>query len=477
MHKIDRVLFLFIVIVLEGYVVLSTELLAIRQTIPYIGSGTDTVSIIIAAVLMPLAFGYHAGGKFTPRIQNGRYYGVRQKLIFNIMVAMFILLIGLSYVLISAFFMTLANMGMDNRLVMASLYSAIFLVTPVYLLGQTIPLISNFFSKKKLSEITGQMLFLSTMGSFMGAVFSTLVLMATIGVHYTAAINFIILGFLVFFLSRKKMTETVFYAGVMVVAGLTLNSDHAMKIFNIVDNNQYNTIAVIEDPETGRHLSLNNSDSSLYNDAGRKHAYVELAEKLAIEPIMSAAEPKEILVIGAGAFTFGIDDKTNNYDFVDMDKALKWVAEDYILKKKLSPNVTFHPLEVRAYFMKTDKKYDMILLDAYLGDLTLPEHLVTQEFFRQVKGHLKENGIVIANFIASPNFSTPFSRHIDNTFRSVFPHISRHVMSDEYNPWNENPNLITNILYIYRDHPGADAEKVYTDNKNTVFYDKPKSRK
>ena len=56
--------FLFFVIFLEGFVVLSLELLAIRLTIPFVGSGTDTISIIIAAVLLPLAFGYYRGGQF-----------------------------------------------------------------------------------------------------------------------------------------------------------------------------------------------------------------------------------------------------------------------------------------------------------------------------------------------------------------------------------------------------------------------------
>ena len=477
MKKIDRILFLYILIILEGYVVLSTELLAIRQTIPFIGSGTDTVSIIIAAVLMPLAFGYHAGGRFKPGFKNGRYRSVRDKLIFNILAAMTILLVGLSYVLLNVFFVYLMAWGLDNRLLLATLYSALFLVVPVFLLGQTIPLVSNYFSKKKLSEITGRMLFFSTMGSFMGAVFSTLVLMATIGVHYTAALNFVILAGLVFMLCRVKAVETVFYAFSVMMIAIVLNSGDAMKLFHIVDNNQYNTIAVYEDDNGARHVLLNNSDSSMYDDEGNKHAYVEFAESVAIDPIRDAATPKDILVIGAGAFTFGLGDKNNQYDFVDMDKSLKWVAEDHIIKQKLGENVHFHPLEVRAYFMKSEKKYDLIFLDAYLGDLTLPEHLVTKDFFLQVKKHLKPGGVVMANFIASPNFATAFSRNIDNTFRSVFPHISRHVVGETYDLWNENPNLIYNVIYLHRDQPDADPNKIYTDNKNTVFYDKPRGRK
>ncbi|MGB0719517.1 MAG: hypothetical protein ACPGRX_03535, partial [Bdellovibrionales bacterium] len=100
MPKTLPVFFLFVIIVLEGYVVLSSELLAIRQSIPFVGSGTDTVSIIIAAVLMPLAFGYQAGGRFKPGFnENGKYHSIRRKLITNILISMVILLGGLSYFL------------------------------------------------------------------------------------------------------------------------------------------------------------------------------------------------------------------------------------------------------------------------------------------------------------------------------------------------------------------------------------------
>src|SRR5262245_39138536 len=45
---------LFLIIFLEGYAVLSLELLSIRQGINFIGSNTDKIAIIIAAVLIPL---------------------------------------------------------------------------------------------------------------------------------------------------------------------------------------------------------------------------------------------------------------------------------------------------------------------------------------------------------------------------------------------------------------------------------------
>ena len=79
---------LFIVIFLEGYIVLASEILAIRQVTSYVGSGADTVSIIIAAVLMPLAFGYYVGGNFKPTFnKKGQWISIRRKLIRNVVIA------------------------------------------------------------------------------------------------------------------------------------------------------------------------------------------------------------------------------------------------------------------------------------------------------------------------------------------------------------------------------------------------------
>jgi spermidine synthase len=468
-----------LVIVLEGYVVLSSELLAIRQTIPFVGSGTDTVSIIIAAVLMPLAFGYQSGGSFKPGFKkNGKYQSVRNKLIKNLMISMVILFVGLSYMMINIFFLALIELGLSNRLLMTTIYSMLFLVIPVYLLGQTIPLISNYFSKEKLSQITGKILFFSTMGSFLGAVFSTLVLMSTIGVHYTVALNFVILAGLIMLLSKKKFSEQNIAAIAIAAAAIYLNSGKMMDIFNIVENNKYNTIAFVEEEKDGeieRHLILNNNSSSMFSDSGRKHEYVETIEDIAINSIPEEASPKDILVIGAGAFTLGFEDDKNIYDYIDIDASLQELSEKLILKKPLGKNKVFHAVPARAFLTKTNKTYDVIVLDAYLGALTLPEHLVTQEFFEHVKAKLKDNGVVVANFIVSPNFENAFSRNIDNTFSSVFHNVSRLAVNNDYHVWNNDPAKQENIVYVYK-HASELKESdsdIYTDNKNRVFYDKP----
>ncbi len=421
-----------------------------RQTIPFVGSGTDTMSIIIAAVLMPLAFGYHAGGNFNIKHANGRYRTIRKKLLLNIVIASMFLLPALSYFIFQFFFFGLSKMGIENNIIQISLYSIIFLVTPMYLLGQTIPLVSNYFSKEKLSQITGKMLFISTIGSFAGSVVTTLLLMPLIGAHHTATVIFVLLFTLIIVLGKKQTRNiTMIMLGILGIS-IIINSDPTMELINIVKNGKYSTMMIMSDDEGATHLYINNNDSSKYSQNGRKHEYIEFAERITIGSIPTDAPPKNILVIGAGGFTFGHNDEKNNYIYIDIDKDLLEVSEKYLLKEKLKDNKIFYPLPARAYLSSTNQKFDVILLDAYLGGLSIPEHLVTQEFFTEVKNHMNDKAVLVANFIIPPNFNNKYSKNIDNTIRTVFPYISRHKIGVNYNIWSQNKDKNANYIYIYK---------------------------
>lgn len=465
---------LFFVIITEGYIVLSSELLAIRQTTPFIGNGTDTVSIIIAAVLMPLAVGYFIGGRFKPGFTNGQYMSVRKKLTRNVLISSIFLLPGLSYLFIQMFFLGLLSAGIENRVALVTLYSLIFLVTPVFLLGQTVPLVSNYFSSEKLAQITGKMLFCSTVGSFFGAIFSTLVLMNFAGVNNAVNMIFVMLAAIILVITKKKTSGPVLFVLFVAAFGLYVNSPMMMDNFKIVSNNAYNTISITED-ETGRHFMMNNNDSSLLGSRGEKHKYVEFVEKHYLAPLAKdlASTPKRILVVGAAGFTFGLEDTKNHYVYIDIDKAVKNVAERDFLKEKLTSNKEFFAEDIRSYLMRQNEKFDLIFLDAYLGGLTIPEYLVTYEFFKQVKEALAPGGVVAGNFIISPNFAGAFSQKLDNTLRAAFPHITRNIVDPDYNGWDTDDSYMVNIIYTFTNTPESNPTDIYTDNKNQISFDKP----
>ena len=469
---------LLTIVFVEGFAVLAAELLAIRQIIPYTGNGTDTISIIIAAVLLPLAIGNYMGGRYKP----GPFIkSVRQKLILNILIAMAVLTLGLSYHINQAFFRELLFLGISNRHLLSLIYVALFMITPVYLLGQTLPLISHYFHRADIQRTTGKILFASTFGSFMGSVFCTLVLMATIGVHYTVVVLISALAALVFVLSRKMLSSTSAVASIIALAALGLNNGAIMKSHDVVANNEYHMIQIetVDSEQPERTLRLNGNISSRYSENENVRTdYDHYINRVFFNPIaLPVGEPKNILVIGAGGFTMGIKDRFNTITYIDIDEELLEISEKLFLKQKLSDNKSFKPIPARAFLTQAEQKdehYDMIVLDVFQANTSIPEHLITREFYEQVYGRLKDGGIMVGNFSLSPHFSDVMSRRLDETLRSVFGPLNRHVLP-LYNAWNDNPDGYQNVIYSAYKLPPVDT--TYTDDKNPSFYDKNRKSK
>jgi len=459
-------------IIIEGYVVLASEIIAIRLLISFVGSDTPIVAIIISAVLLPMAFGYYNGGQLYKKLSKKNVtVQIRDILIRNAIIASFFLCFGLSYIVIESFFNQLGKIGIDSRIMQASIYSIIFLITPVYLLAQTTPLISNYFKKHNLSQTAGKMLFSSTVGSFLGAILTSLLLMHFIGVNNTVIATILSLSILVIILSRNIISYnslTMLLISVLVIA---LNNNYTMRSFGIVSNNQYSTIEIKEVQKEkefdSRILRINNSNSSKFTTNPKKQfTYVKFIEKFIISKLPKN-KVSNVLVIGAGGFSIGQNDKKNNYTYIDIDQSLLEVSEELLMKQKLSDNKKFVAQPARAFLNNDKEKYDLIILDAYSHILSIPAQLVTHEYFEGVKNRLNKNGVMVANIIAKHNFSDEWSIKIDNTIRNVFGSVNR-LPLHKWSPWE---NKDSNIIYISY-NASKPNQKIYTDNKNSHFLDR-----
>ncbi len=445
---------------------LASELIAIRQLIPFVGSGTEIIAIIISAVLLPLAIGYHHGGRPCQRI--------RARLLRNMVIALCMLGVGLSYPMLVVLFGALNAVGITQPIFQTAMYSILFLVTPVYLLAQTVPLISNYFAKRRVNELTGRMLFFSTVGSFFGSVFSTLVLMNWLGVHSTVIITLGLLGLLVLLLSRRMVSDTTILAVIALMVVTLSNSPMVLRAFHIVSNNAYNTVALNEDRASGtRYLSINRSNSSALNVNGDAFfPYIQYINSHFITPISTpGSTPRRILVLGAGGFTIGLDDTVNDYVFVDIDPALKAVSEQHFLQKPLTPNKQFVVGSARAFVSREMAPYDLIIVDTFTNAISAPMETTSREFLLASKKLLKPGGALIVNQIMTPDFSDRFSTHYDRTFASVFAPYTRQVIG-EFNPWAASPPLAMNVLYIYYDRPYNRDTTIYSDDLNRYSLDR-----
>lgn len=478
---------LYLVILIEGYVVLAAELLAIRQLVPFVGSGVETTSIIISAVLLPLALGYHYGGIAYARAyakRKERRKGavtIRALLTRNILISLFILTLGFSYLLLEFFFWSLSSIGISHRLSQTAIYVLVFLVTPTFLLGQTVPLASHFFSKQKLSAITGRMLFFSTVGAFLGSLFSTLVLMSFLGVHNTVIFTMVLLALLgVLVAGRRRRSRTAWLSLIAVFLAVFLNNGLFFKWIGVVSDNAYSLVRLDTIPDSPDTIMMINRSAAakMTQDPSKRIAYIAYTEKYFIDPYLTENRPKrDVLVIGAGGFEIGRYDLKSNYTFVDIDPALHDIAENHFRKESLAPNKKFVAASARSFVRQDTNKYDLIFIDVCTNVIAIPMEAVTQEFFTDVKARLKKGGAVVANVVVKPSFGDKFSARYYNTFSSVFHKTNRQLV--------EQPDLTTgedvhrgydelaNVLHIYVDQEASDDRTVYTDDLNTHSLDVP----
>jgi hypothetical protein len=474
MHR--KHLFLFLVIGIEGYLVLATELLAIRELIPFVGSGVEVVSIVISAILLPLAWGYNAGGQRVklelqaahahPR--RWQAFSIRGMLLRNLLVVMAVLALGLSYAALQLFFLLLEILGAHNRMVQTALYSAVFLVAPAFFLAQTVPLVSNYFSRAKLSEITGRMLFCSTAGSFFGSIVSTLLLMNVIGVHNTANVTITLLAMLILIVSPRQRWPTV-AALACVILMWWFNGNAFLHSLRVVADTPYSLIQIEKLPaDQGVLMRVNRSASSKYTpNPAQRFKYVQYIENQFIRPLQEKS-PRDILILGAGGFTIGWDDRANRYTFVDIDKALQPTAGKYLLPSPLPPNKRVVVTSARAFLKAANTRYDLVIDDLFTNIMSIPVEAVTREFLLSAKKVLKPEGILIINIVSSPRLSDRFSVRMYNTIASVFP-VFRQQVVENFDGWSDDG--YRNTLYIYYDNPLMQDKTVYTDDKNTYSLD------
>lgn len=103
-------------------------------------------------------------------------------------------------------------------------------------------------------------------------------------------------------------------------------------------------------------------------------------------------------------------------DAIDIDPEVIRLARKYFDVPD-DPRYRTHATDGRLFFDQAgDKKWDMVLLDAFRG-VFVPFHLKTVEYYDTLLRHLSPNGVVAANL----HSMTGMYKHDRNTFANVFP--------------------------------------------------------
>ncbi len=463
----QTVILLLYAIFIGGFSSLALELIVLRQLSNFVGTTTITVSIVMGIFLAFLSLGYYKGS--TTKIIHS---GLRKQAISGFFIIAILTIFSTSFILMDIYFQLFQLMRITSNVTQTFLYSLVFLSFGPYFFGKITAMLSRFLHRHD-PNYTGKIMAVDTIGSVCGSLCTTLLIMPFIGVNNTIVAIVVITLTAAYFLSYKQLQTIIGIVFISLFATL-INRDNMLKeIYGIVESNAVTTVSVINmDENKSRLLVINGSPSSKITEENHlRFSYAKFIIDNFIDTIPKN-ETKDILIVGAGGFTLGLDDSRNNYTYVDVDKNLKHIAEDYFLKQKLDSNKKFEVQDANQFLKESQQKYDLIVLDTYSSMHYIPMELITREYFQRAKNNLKENGILVLNSIVTPNFSDDFSMNLDNTLRSVFPRNLHSQITRGFNAWEKGEQR--NIVYVYYNIPNNN--EVYTINKNTSFYDYERQR-
>ena len=421
-----------------GAVVLSLELLASRILTPFFGVSLYIWTSILAVTLIFLALGYQLGGWITSKI-NKEYY-MDLFIFIPFLSSVFILLSVLLYPYL------LPKLIGINLLLGSFIGSFLLLSIPLVLLSALNPILISIIksSNDQSSDArSGFVLFISTIGSVFGVIFTAIVLVPTLTNFSSFILNaffLIIYTLIIYFLighdSFKKLKKTFLFSNLIIIIALIsilyLKNDYLNLITSSKDNLN-NTYSIEYENSSfygnlkvvGVRSDKNNSISSykLYQngftqntidkDGNSLNSYTYILDALSQ---LTTPENALVLGLGGGIVPTKLYNRGYDVDVVEIDPSTLEIAENFFQFKKRNMNFFFE--DARTFSKKCPRKYNLIIIDLFFAD-GIPEHLTTVEFYHDLRNCLNKNGIILSNSVGDFSNNDTLNSVLF-TFNSIF---------------------------------------------------------
>ena len=440
-------LLLYTIVFIEGFCSLGAEVIALRRLVPHIGSSIVVTAPTIGFFLLALALGYAAGAKVT-----GNYTAIVAR---NFLIAAALAGVGLAGVSVDWMFAHL------QPVLVAYLFFIGGVLCPLaWLLGQTVPILTNLMKHARTGEASGLALYWSTLGSFLGSVSLSLLVMQWLGV--SAAVFACALGLVIgsLLLAQRNVKIIAFSLSTAVLAaGFNLQHD-------VTADTAYAEYIVGDVTLTGqqnpRAFWVNKSTASLIDDSEPPNytRYIKHLRQILLDDL--GFRDKEILVLGAGGFTLSHREPLNRYTYVDIDPAIRDIAEKHFLHETITGE--FIADDARRFIATTERRFDAVLVDVYSSHTSIPSHLVTREFWAGTRRALKPDGVLLANLILDGKLESPYARNLLATIESEYGRCAVDVLH------KGKPVSNVEVSCFASSQPGKTG--IYVDEKNQADLDR-----
>ena len=423
---------LLMIVFIGGICSVAIELSASRLLGPFFGTSTFIWANLIGLTLLYLSIGYFVGGKIADRWPSATLLYV------------FTALAGFATGLIPLISHPILEGSLTafQHLAVGAFYGSLvgvilLFAVPVTVLGFVSPFAIRLrvHSVSSAGNTAGSLYALSTVGSILGSFLPVLVLIPWIGTYrtfYSLSITLLAASAIALVVLRARLPA----AGALIMVVVVVLAAH------------FWTSAIVRPPEFGTLVHQEESDynyiqvvkqNSAYmlvlNDGHAVHSIYDPTTEITggpwdyfmLAPYFNRSEtPQDVhsaALIGLAAGTIARQ-LTTAYgpipiDGVEIDPNIVRVGQQYF--DMTEPNLNVIVQDGRYFLETTNKRYDLVGIDAYQQPY-IPFHLTTQQFFQQVRDHLTPNGVAIVN---AGRTQTDY-RLVDviaNTMKSVFPNV------------------------------------------------------
>jgi spermidine synthase len=403
-----------------GIGALATEITASRLLAPYFGSSTIVWANLIGIVLAALALGYWLGGRLADRSPHAWLLG-------SIVLAGGVFVAAIPFV--AEPFLDLTVEGLDDAsagAVIGSFVAVLLLFAPpVVLLGMVSPFAIRLAvsSIETAGTVAGRLYALSTAGSLLGTFLPALVLIPAIGTQRT----FLVVAALLavsscFLLGLRYLVVAAALAALILLPPGAVKAQQGL-LHEETSYHQY--IQVVERDDGRRLLYLNEGVAvhSVWRPGGAVLTGGVWDAFLALPPLLG--RPLERVAIlgnaaGTTARALGVYYPRAEIDGVELDPAVSRVGRRYFGLED-NPRLTVHDADARPFLRSTDRRYDLIVVDAYHQPY-VPFYLATREFFSLMRERLAPGGIVALNVAAVPD-DKRLVRAIGRTLGAELPQV------------------------------------------------------
>lgn len=422
-----------------GASVMAIEMTASRVLAPHFGASFFVWTALIVTVLLSMSLGYWFGGRFAARLGDDR-----EPLGFLLVGAAAMLLVGLwaSYGLSGGVSLVLVamNSSLGALFVGALLMTFILFSLPVFVLAAAGPLILRYWSTESndVGLTAGRYFALSTVGSVIGTVLPSLLLVPLFGVRWTFMLVAAVLAALGLPVLRRQVQLA---AGLVVLAGLAMvylsgGSNPPEVIYE--EESPYQLIRV-EQRHDANWLIFNEGSgiqSVYFPDRERTRMYFD---HLASVPLLvdDGRDQLRTAVLGLAGGTL-VRQYLATYPErlepeivgVEVDPSVVQVARRFFALDDLPIQVEVE--DGRTFLAAAADPFDVIIVDAYSTQMYIPSHMASREFFELVRDRLTAGGLTAMNVNAT-SADSELLRAIVNTAASVFPHV---YVTKAGNTWN-----------------------------------------